>query len=451
MSDMEKFDCIIVGAGIAGLLTGAALSRAGLKLLMLEKTAILGGRSYCLERDGFIIDNGIHVIRYCKKSPTALIFKKLLGKREKLNLIKTGDAKLYADGKFYEYPLSASAIQTTSFFNDEEKEQFLKILNEEVIKADVEPLFEVSIQTWIDEAEKKYGIKPGPARLFLETLGKMMLVSYGELDKLSAGELVDGIKVGLKADKGSCYIRGGWKGLIERLAEIIREKGEIRTSSKVEKVIIEDAKVRGVLIGGKKIFAKIVVVNLPAQEIFTVLDEALFPSSFVEKCKTLIPSAGVSIDYGLKKKISDLDGNIFSAEPFTLSLFTSNLEPATAPEGKQLYTIFQPTPLEIINDKQKSAEIAENLEKLVEEMFPGFLKNVLWKRVMKYKIADGALPLITQHRYKRPSIKSEVVEGLYFTGDTYNGPGTGGEIAHASAELCIRTIMNDYKLAFPEK
>ncbi|MHA1131542.1 MAG: NAD(P)-binding protein, partial [Candidatus Helarchaeota archaeon] len=72
MSDMEKFDCIIVGAGIAGLLTGAALSRAGLKLLMLEKTAILGGRSYCLERDGFIIDNGIHVIRYCKKSPTAL-------------------------------------------------------------------------------------------------------------------------------------------------------------------------------------------------------------------------------------------------------------------------------------------------------------------------------------------------------------------------------------------
>ncbi len=450
MSEIEEVDCVIIGAGIAGLLTGAALSRTGFKILVLEKTAIVGGRSFYLERDGFIVDNGIHVIRYCKKSPTALIFKKLLGKREKLKLIKTGDAKLYADRKFHEYPLSASAIQSTTFFNDEEKQQFLEILNEEVIKADVEPLFDVSIQTWIDDAEKKYGIKPGPARVFLETLGKMMLVSYGELDKLSAGELVDGIKVGLKADKGSCYISGGWKELIGRLMAIIRENGEVRTKTEVSSVIVENKKVKGVKVAGKPIHAKIVIVNVPAQEIFSILDEGLFPRSFVERCKNLIPTAGVSIDYGLKQKVSEWDGNIFTAAPFTLSLFTSNLEPAVAPEGKQLYTIFQPTPLDVINDKTKSDEVAKDLEKLVEEMFPELPKNVLWKRVMKYKVADGALPLITQHRHKRPSVKSDYIEGLYFTGDTYDGPGTGGEIAHSSAELCIKTIMQDYKLTFPE-
>ena len=150
---------------------------------------------------------------------------------------------------------------------------------------------------------------------------------------------------------------------------------------------------------------------------------------------------------GLKEKISDLDGIILSAEPFTMANFVSNIDPTVAPEGKQLYTIFQPTPVEVINDKAKSDEVVKTIEKLLEEMFPGFSEKVLWKRVVKWRMVDGAIPFVTQHRHKRPSVKSAEIEGLYFVGDTYNGPGTGGEIAHASAELCIKQIMKDLNLA----
>ncbi len=444
----EELDCIIVGAGIAGLLTGAALARAGLRILMLEKTTNIGGRSICIEKDGFLVDNGLHVIRYCKKSPMATIFKSFL--KEKIELIKTGDAKLFVDGKFYDYPLSAAAIQTTTFFNDVEKQQFLKILSEEIVKGQVESLLDRSIQDWLADLEKKYNVKAGPARIFLETLGKMMLVSYGNLDKLSVGELVAGIKLGLKAEKGTCYPAGGWKPLINKLTEIVKENGEIRTKTKVDTVIIENRKAIGVKVEGKVINSKVVIVNIPAQEIFSILDEKLFSRAFVEKCQKLIPTSGISIDYGLKKKVSDLDGNIFSSDPFTMSIFTSNLEHTLAPEGKQLFTIFQPTPVEVVKDEKKAKEVVQKLEKLVEQMFPGFTANVLWKRVLKYQMVDGALPLVTQHRGKRPNVKSDEIEGLYFTGDTYNGPGTGGEIAHASAELCIKTIMQDLNLELKE-
>ena len=88
----------------------------------------------------------------------------------------------------------------------------------------------------------------------------------------------------------------------------------------------------------------------------------------------------------------------------------------------------------------------KGMENLLEEMFPGFADKVEWKRVVKYRMVDGAIPFVTQHRYNRPNVKSADIEGLYFTGDTYNGPGTGGEIAHASAELCIKTIMKDLNL-----
>ena len=129
-----------------------------------------------------------------------------------------------------------------------------------------------------------------------------------------------------------------------------------------------------------------------------------------------------------------------------MSIFTSNLDPTVAPEGKQLYTIFQPTPIEVVQDSGKSDEIVNKMEKLIEEMFPGFAAKVAWRRVVKWRMVDGAIPYVSQHRYNRPSVKSADIEGLYFTGDTYNGPGTGGEIAHASAELCIRTIMKDLNL-----
>lgn len=443
----EKYDCIIVGAGIAGLLTGAALAQGlGLKVLMLEKTPILGGRSSVIEKEGYLVDSGIHVIRYCKKSPTAVIFKKFLGKKEKLDLIELGDAKLFSDGVWYDYPLSAAAIETTSFFNEQERGQFKKILGEEIISAKPETLMDTNVKEWINETEQKYGIQPGPARIFLETLARFMLVSYGNLEKLSVGELIAGIQLGLKAGKGACYPSGGWKSFIEGLAEKIKINGEIRTKTKVEKVIIENKKVVGVSVNGKVIKASFVIVNIPSQEIFTVLDESMFPKEFVEKCKNLLPTAGISIDYGLKQKVSDFKGSVISSDPFTMSIFTSNIDPSVAPEGQQLYTIFQPTPIDIVKDKVKSDELVAKIEKLLEEMFPSFVQSVKWKRIVKWPMVDGAIPFIDQHRNKRPNVKSDTIEGLYFTGDTYNGPGTGGEIAHASAELCIQTIMKDLSL-----
>ncbi len=275
-----------------------------------------------------------------------------------------------------------------------------------------------------------------------------MLVSYGNLDKLSAGELIAGIQLGLKASAGACYPIGSWKPFIERLEEIIRENGEIRTKVKVEKVMIENGKVIGVQVEGKTLESKLVIVNIPSQEIFSVLDEKLFPENFVKKCKNLIPTTGVSLDYGLKKQVSDFAGSIISTEPFIMGIFTSNLDPSVAPEGEQLFTIFRPTPIEEVINEQKASEVVESTEKLLNIMFPELLKNVKWRRVLKLRMVDGAIPFITQHRNARPSVKSEVIEGLYFTGDTYNGPGTGGEIAHASAELCITTIMKDLNLEF---
>jgi phytoene dehydrogenase-like protein len=59
--DME-YDAIIVGAGIAGLIASAYLSKAGLRTLLCEKEPSCGGLINSFERDGFVFDGGIRAM-----------------------------------------------------------------------------------------------------------------------------------------------------------------------------------------------------------------------------------------------------------------------------------------------------------------------------------------------------------------------------------------------------
>ena len=53
-----KYDAIIIGAGLGGLSAGAFLSKAGRKVLVLEKTGSVGGRCRSIELMGHRYDVG---------------------------------------------------------------------------------------------------------------------------------------------------------------------------------------------------------------------------------------------------------------------------------------------------------------------------------------------------------------------------------------------------------
>jgi len=59
----KEYKYIIIGAGIAGLHIGALLSQHG-KVLILEKAKEIGGRAIVVEKEGFKLDFGIHMIRF---------------------------------------------------------------------------------------------------------------------------------------------------------------------------------------------------------------------------------------------------------------------------------------------------------------------------------------------------------------------------------------------------
>lgn len=58
----EKFDAIIIGSGISGLGTAAFLSKAGKRVLVLEKHFKIGGYTHTFKRDDYEWDVGVHYI-----------------------------------------------------------------------------------------------------------------------------------------------------------------------------------------------------------------------------------------------------------------------------------------------------------------------------------------------------------------------------------------------------
>ncbi|WP_298470895.1 NAD(P)/FAD-dependent oxidoreductase [uncultured Erythrobacter sp.] len=59
---LETWDAIVIGSGIGGMTTAAALSKVGHKILLLEQHATLGGLTHSFSRGGFTWDVGVHYL-----------------------------------------------------------------------------------------------------------------------------------------------------------------------------------------------------------------------------------------------------------------------------------------------------------------------------------------------------------------------------------------------------
>ncbi len=66
---MNKYDVIVVGAGISGLLAALTLSKHGKRVLVLEKTGHVGGNCNSYMVDDYQVDTGAHAITHLAIGP----------------------------------------------------------------------------------------------------------------------------------------------------------------------------------------------------------------------------------------------------------------------------------------------------------------------------------------------------------------------------------------------
>jgi len=149
------YDVVIVGAGLGGMVSGALLSKRGFKVLILEKSKEIGGRAISVEKDGFILDYGIHLARFGNKGIIATTMKEL---GNDVEMVRPGESVIYWENKFEALPLSVSTISSTKFLSSEEINELLSLLMQ-AIRENVDPLLTISIDKWLKGKVKSENVR----------------------------------------------------------------------------------------------------------------------------------------------------------------------------------------------------------------------------------------------------------------------------------------------------
>jgi len=124
----DKFDVIIIGSGLGGLVSANILAKEGKKVCVLEKNNQFGGNLQTFVRDKSIFDTGVHYIGGLDKGQNLYKFFSYLDIMDDLKL-KRMDMNSYDvmtfDGDDREYPHAQGydnfVAQLTKFFPEEEK------------------------------------------------------------------------------------------------------------------------------------------------------------------------------------------------------------------------------------------------------------------------------------------------------------------------------------------
>jgi phytoene dehydrogenase-like protein len=433
---MQK-NVIVIGAGFGGLSVGALLAHAGVPVTIFESDTDIGGRAKCIEKDGYIVDLGLHANRFGHQGAAARVLHSV-GQSIQFAKKKDRTSYVYQDGRLIKRPNAVEDFMQTELVPDESRNALLQtvfgMIGEEPSAWYDKTLLQLVEQHTQDEHVKR----------FFRLLGFSIIAP--DIETASAGEVLSFIKNAQLAEEPIAEPVGGAKQIIDKLKHVIEGNGgEIKTDFPVSHIEVQKTKAIGVTAKGRLYPADAVIFTPPIQHLFKYISKAPFPQEFIQYAETLEPTSGVSIDFGLKKLVAEMEGNIICLDPVVLGSFPSNYDASLVPPGKQFSTWLMVIPYEEAKKGAALKNALDSLRAFVRNLYPDFFENVEWERPLAYLILDGVLLKVGQTRIDRHEIQSPYVSNLFFVGDTTKGDGCSGDIAFDSAMKALPLVQEYLK------
>ena len=489
MTDKNTFDAIIIGAGIGGLTTGNLLAKNNRSVLILEKHSQVGGYVTAYKRKKYPMDV-VHVIGGLRNdAPIHRIFRYLnLYSKIQFNEIEKAfiyrfpgyDISCYTDMEKYRVELKNNFPEEGKNIDrvlDEMtrvwKQTLVSYYSPSILKLAVYPIMLpklVKYQHWsfekfLDQFTANYKLK------------KILSAGWGynglNMPRVSAIYMI-AMLMSYHAG-GAWYPKGGYQNLSNALADNFKECGGIiKTSTKVEKIIIKGKTAVGVMTNkGEEFLAKNIVSNSDTKNTFLNLVEGNFiPDKIRQKVINYRQSVSglvvhLVVDMQIPEGLScgcvmyypsfDTDEHQFSlwekggmeldANFMGLGMAVSTLkDKEMVPDGKHILDlIYMPAPYEYFNREKKEEyiklkeDISERMIKAAENIIPDLGKHILVKDIstpLTYERYTGATEggwydidcspkqaLLGRIKNRTP------IRGLYLTGaKTFPGSGMFGSI-----------------------
>lgn len=393
----EKYDVVIVGAGIGGLTAGAYLAKYGLSVLIVDQHYVPGGFCTIFKREGFKFDIGVH---YLGSIDTGSVIGRVihdLNLSDSLDFIKLDptdviifpDRRILFRSSFEEtihnlqkaFPSEAVAI-----------ERFCRLLNNNNFLA----IYAACRSKTFRDLLNEFFINEELKSTFCVMLGNIGLPST------MVSALTAAVMYRDYVFRGGNYPRGSMQRFATALATRYRlEGGDLLLKKLVTRIEVKENQVVGVWMDDTFIACDHLISNCSARQTFLeLIGRDRLPSDLAARLDSLIPSPSAFIvyfslngslkdkdnlysnnwycsSYGIDEAYADCFRNKVNTEDFLFCAIPSLHDPSLARNGYECGHLIVLVPY-MNHDYwvQNKQRIADKLIMVANRIVPGFSNRI---------------------------------------------------------------------------
>ncbi|MFM2307715.1 MAG: hypothetical protein RLZZ367_2384 [Bacteroidota bacterium] len=311
MSGSNKYDVVVIGSGLGGMVCATILSKEGKRVCVIEKNEQIGGSLQTFRREGVTFDTGVHYIGGLAPGDNLYKIFNYLGIMQRLPVVRmaedgfdivqfNGDPVDYAYGIGYanfkhiltdKFPEEAAAVDT--YCRD------MKRICDSVPLYNLKPDDGYSETGFLTTSVKQY-LEQLTANVTLQRVlaGTNLLYAGTPQTPLYIHALVVNSYI-----EGAYKVKHGGDQIVKQMARIIKENGgEVLRKHEVKRIVVENGMATSVeLATGERIEADIFVSNLhPAKTLQLTPTDAIRPA-YRNRISELENSVSTFVLYGVLK------------------------------------------------------------------------------------------------------------------------------------------------------
>lgn len=471
----ERYDVIVIGAGIGGATCAALLARRGVRVLLLDKNSVPGGKAMTLSKRGFRYEMWPIVGGPSLGSQFSRALDELgLSQEVELLTPKEKSVLLYrrANGDWARSVGSARpedvdpmALPRLLALGEGDFAEAARVMADLVAMPshEIDALDDVSFLDFL----QRYRLPQSVISYWGMWVNIVFVVP---LDLVAASEAIRTLQDFVRGGAGR-YHAGGYGRMAEVFCQAVeRFGGRVLLRARAERIEVRGGAVTGVATDQGTFEAPLVVSNAGIQPtVLRLVGEEHFDRGYVSRVRGLVPSwAIIGLRYFLDRpffehgmyiafsdenylhaaRLAEIKAGRFPDDPLVFNVVPAVYDPSLAPEGKQcalVGTICTPDP-----DFAHGEALLDHLDRAVRRLWPGIDGCI--ERVDRYLGADvssltrdsavagqggeciGLAQIVGQCGRHKPDARTPV-RGLYLVGCDAGGYGCG---THQAADSGVR-------------